>query len=99
MNQVLTQSEVDALLNAVSEGNVEVGQQGAEGGGAGDGGGGNIFGSASGDAEVPPYDLTNQDRVIRGRMPITTSSALKSRSRFWAKNRSASAAWNEGMFV
>jgi hypothetical protein len=36
MNQVLTQSEVDALLSAVAEGNVDVG--GAPGGGAPGGG-------------------------------------------------------------
>jgi flagellar motor switch protein FliM len=67
--QVLSQSEVDALLNAVSEGKVEtapppsaagvdasvVGAQGWVGG--------------IPDSEITPYDLTNQDRVIRGRMP------------------------------
>lgn len=69
MNQVLTQSEVDALLSAVSEGNVDVAAGGgAQGGGGGDAGnmGGDILNN---DAEVTPYDLTNQDRVIRGRMP------------------------------
>lgn len=81
MNQVLTQSEVDALLSAVSEGG---GDDAAAGGGAVDpaaafaagaagdaGGGGGGFGdaSASAEPEVMPYDLTNQDRVIRGRMP------------------------------
>lgn len=67
--QVLSQSEVDALLNAVSEGKVEtappasvssdgspvVGTQGWVGG--------------IPDSEITSYDLTNQDRVIRGRMP------------------------------
>ncbi len=57
MNQALTQSEVDALLSAVAEGSVEVGA-GAQGGAAG-----------AQDATVTNYDLTNQDRVIRGRMP------------------------------
>ncbi len=76
MNQVLTQSEVDALLSAVAEGSVDVGTPAAgapaEGGGdAGgeDAGGGDWGDSGMPDAEVTPYDLTNQDRVIRGRMP------------------------------
>src|SRR4051812_45260959 len=77
MNQVLTQSEVDALLSAVADGSVDVPSQGG-----GSGGGPDISGSGAGmsagggwgdagatDAEVTPYDLTNQDRVIRGRMP------------------------------
>jgi flagellar motor switch protein FliM len=71
MNQVLSQSEVDALLSAVSDGSVDAGAN--QGGGAAPGGaagGGNIFGSSAGEGvEVTPYDLTNQDRVIRGRMP------------------------------
>jgi flagellar motor switch protein FliM len=69
MNQVLTQSEVDALLSAVSEGTVPPpGSPGAEGGGAG---GGSWDQGAGGEdqVEITPYDLTNQDRVIRGRMP------------------------------
>ncbi len=74
MNQVLTQSEVDALLSAVSEGSVETsspagGNSSAGGGGGGGGDLGNLFGSSANDAEITPYDLTNQDRVIRGRMP------------------------------
>ncbi len=68
MNQVLSQSEVDALLSAVADGNVDVGATGGGGGGGGSdtGGGGS---SAPSDPDVVPYDLTNQDRVIRGRMP------------------------------
>ncbi|MDZ4676125.1 MAG: flagellar motor switch protein FliM [Oligoflexia bacterium] len=54
MNQVLSQNEVDALLAAVSEGEV------ATEGGVASGG------VASG---VIVYDLTSQDRIIRGRMP------------------------------
>ncbi len=64
MNQILTQSEVDALLSAVAEGAVE----GTPPGEVGDslGSSGHV---SSNDIEVTPYDLTNQDRVIRGRMP------------------------------
>jgi flagellar motor switch protein FliM len=67
MNQVLTQTEVDALLSAVSEGNVDVGAHGQSGDGGGGGGWGDV--AAVPEPEVTPYDLTNQDRVIRGRMP------------------------------
>ncbi|MBI3542103.1 MAG: flagellar motor switch protein FliM [Deltaproteobacteria bacterium] len=66
MNQVLTQNEVDALLTAVSEGNLDLGGGAAPGGDAGGGGGGV---EAAPEQEVAAYDLTNQDRVIRGRMP------------------------------
>ena len=76
MNQVLTQSEVDALLNAVADGSVDgapgAGAGGGDAGaGGGDAGGGGEFGAGGGESEVEvtPYDLTNQDRVIRGRMP------------------------------
>lgn len=73
MNQVLSQSEVDALLNAVSEGSLEAGAAGAAGGagGTGDGpSGGGVWGAGQApEVEYTPYDLTNQDRVIRGRMP------------------------------
>jgi len=73
MNQVLSQSEVDALLNAVSDGNVDVAGGGAAGGDGGGGDAGAAGGVAGGEGipepEVAPYDLTNQDRVIRGRMP------------------------------
>ncbi len=55
MNQVLSQNEVDALLSAVSDNRVDTPQE------------------ASGDAGlragVVQYDLANQDRIIRGRMP------------------------------
>ena len=53
MDQVLSQNEVDALLNAVSDGRVES----ADGGRGKDGSG------------IVHYDLANQDRIIRGRMP------------------------------
>src|SRR5258708_3445090 len=69
MSQVLTQSEVDALLSAVAEGSVDV--TGAPGEPAAGAVGPSWGDSAptSTDAEVVTYDLTNQDRVIRGRMP------------------------------
>lgn len=67
--QVLSQSEVDALLNAVSEGKVET----APPAGAVDAGtpvvGAAGWAGGIPDSEITPYDLTNQDRVIRGRMP------------------------------
>jgi len=76
MNQVLTQSEVDALLNAVSDGSLETGDPAAAGaaGGGSDGGDEHAASTNTGtttakDVEVTPYNLTNQDRVIRGRMP------------------------------
>lgn len=54
MNQVLSQSEVDALLAAVSEGEIET----SEG-----------TGGVRDDRVVVVYDLTSQDRIIRGRLP------------------------------
>jgi flagellar motor switch protein FliM len=68
--QVLSQSEVDALLNAVSEGKVETAPPTAAA--AGDGSpvvGAQGWVGGIPDSEITPYDLTNQDRVIRGRMP------------------------------
>jgi flagellar motor switch protein FliM len=55
MNSVLSQSEVDALLSAVSDNRIDV-----------DSGQGNDLNA---DAGVVQYDLANQDRIIRGRMP------------------------------
>jgi flagellar motor switch protein FliM len=55
MNQVLSQSEVDALLSAVADNRPD----GAENGGAG----------ADDKSGIMGYDLANQDRIIRGRMP------------------------------
>lgn len=54
MNQVLSQNEVDALLSAVSDNRVDSDE------------GGGDDGLKSG---VVQYDLANQDRIIRGRMP------------------------------
>ncbi|MCB0414878.1 MAG: flagellar motor switch protein FliM [Bdellovibrionales bacterium] len=58
MNQVLSQSEVDALLAAVSDGDIEAGSDAAP---ASSGG--------PDDKVVVVYDLTSQDRIIRGRLP------------------------------
>lgn len=62
MAQVLSQDEVDALLNAVNDGDGDDSPLGAAGGGD--------FDSDESDENIQTYDLTNQDRVIRGRMPI-----------------------------
>jgi flagellar motor switch protein FliM len=61
MSQVLSQSEVDALLAAVSEGEIAT----QEGGAA-------TTGNANAEKDdriVVSYDLTSQDRIIRGRLP------------------------------
>ena len=60
MAQVLSQDEVDALLSAVND----------EGDSAKPEGGGDNFEDDGSQDNIQPYDLTNQDRVIRGRMPI-----------------------------
>lgn len=51
--QVLSQSEVDALLNAVSDGRIDTQESD----------------SRNEETNFVKYDLTNQDRIIRGRMP------------------------------
>jgi flagellar motor switch protein FliM len=62
--QVLSQNEVDALLNAVGDGAVDLGANAPDASGvAADGS------AAESDPNVVVYDLANQDRVIRGRMP------------------------------
>ncbi len=54
MNQILSQDEVDALLTGVTEGDIETrGEDELDEEGGG----------------VVPYDLTSQERIIRGRMP------------------------------
>lgn len=63
MNQVLSQGEVDALLNAVMDPTSAI----PVGGDSGGGGGGSAE-PAPINVNVMPYDLGNQDRVIRGRM-------------------------------
>ncbi len=60
MNQVLSQSEVDALLAAVSDGDVATSDSG---GSSGNGT------TKVDDKKVVSYDLTSQDRIIRGRLP------------------------------
>jgi flagellar motor switch protein FliM len=60
MNQVLSQSEVDALLAAVSDGDVgssEAPKAETQSSGRVD------------ERKVTSYDLTSQDRIIRGRLP------------------------------
>jgi flagellar motor switch protein FliM len=81
MNQVLSQSEVDALLAAVSEADAPSAPasspSSSSGGGSGGGGAGkaqNFAGSSSAnngatEKVVVVYDLTSQDRIIRGRLP------------------------------
>ena len=53
MNQVLSQNEVDALLSAVSDNRVDTEESGAQ----------------ENQQGIVQYDLANQDRIIRGRMP------------------------------
>lgn len=64
MNQVLSQSEVDALLAAVSDGDASAPDtpkaEKSSGGG---------FSAKSDDRKITTYDLTSQDRIIRGRLP------------------------------
>ena len=61
MAQVLSQEEVDALLNAVNYD--DDGDGAAEGGDPKDN-------NIKIEGDIQEYDLTNQDRIIRGRMPI-----------------------------
>jgi flagellar motor switch protein FliM len=56
MNQILSQDEVDALLQGVSGGEIDTS-------------GGNDEEEASGVGGIQAYDLTSQERIIRGRMP------------------------------
>ena len=70
MAQVLSQDEVDALLTAVNDGDSD-----DSGGGGGGGDLDDDFLDGEEDFEeedenIQAYDLTNQDRVIRGRMPV-----------------------------
>jgi flagellar motor switch protein FliM len=70
MNQVLSQSEVDALLAAVSDGDGGGSDSGASSSSSsGGGGGGGGRGQHQEEKVVVSYDLTSQDRIIRGRLP------------------------------
>jgi flagellar motor switch protein FliM len=62
MSQVLSQNEVDALLSAVSEGDFEEEKAPEENAGQ--------EASAAESAEVRSYDLTSQERIFRGKMPM-----------------------------
>ncbi|MFZ8933683.1 MAG: flagellar motor switch protein FliM [Bacteriovoracaceae bacterium] len=61
MAQVLSQDEVDALLNAVNDDETADEIESADI---------DDFDEDEEEENIQPYDLTNQDRVIRGRMPI-----------------------------
>src|SRR5438445_5882599 len=63
MNQVLSQSEVDALLAAVSDGDV-ASPEASKAEGQSSGGVAKVD-----DRKIVSYDLTSQDRIIRGRLP------------------------------
>ena len=65
MSQVLSQSEVDALLAAVSEGEIASADANA-GAGTAAAAAGSV---KKDDRIVVSYDLTSQDRIIRGRLP------------------------------
>ena len=99
MNQVLSQSEVDALLAAVSDGDVATSEapksdsQVMSSGGSGRGD----------DRKIVSYDLTSQDRIIRGRLPqleviyekfmrafrVSLSSALRKIASITLKNNNS----------
>lgn len=64
MSQVLSQNEVDALLAAVSQGEISSGGAAAAPAAAGGG-----AAKAPDNRVVVAYDLTSQDRIIRGRLP------------------------------
>ena len=55
MNQILSQSEVDALLAAVSDGDVPTSESAPK--------------TPEDNRNIINYDLTSQDRIIRGRLP------------------------------
>jgi flagellar motor switch protein FliM len=61
MSEILSQEEVDALLKGVSEGEVETTQPPKE----------------QDPSAVQTYDLTGQEKVIRGRMPTLETTAEK----------------------
>jgi len=60
MSQILSQEEVDALLNGVSEGEIETQQPPTE---------------PDDSLSVQPYDLTAQEKRVKGRMPALETAA------------------------
>src|SRR5436190_21566972 len=56
MSQFLSQEEVNALLRGITEGNVAT-EPGA------------MQEEEAAEGQIRPYDLTSQERIIRGRMP------------------------------
>jgi flagellar motor switch protein FliM len=56
MSQILSQNEVDALLSAVTEGELSAVEQTVE--------------AVDEKAGYRPYDLTSKDRIFRGKMPL-----------------------------
>lgn len=84
MNQVLSQDEIDALLNAVNDSDAPAGAGDGSAGGGGAAGAGqaaaadgslgktsdNVMVQEAVGDNVQSYDITNQDRIIRGRMPM-----------------------------
>lgn len=62
MNQILSQSEVDALLAAVTDGDAKPSD-------SGDGSNNGNVNVSEDNRNIVSYDLTSQDRIIRGRLP------------------------------
>lgn len=65
MNQILSQSEVDALLAAVTDGDIKP----AGSGGDANANMGEVKQAKEDQRNIVSYDLTSQDRIIRGRLP------------------------------
>ncbi len=62
MNQILSQSEVDALLAAVTDGDIKVPDAGSQTNAQ-------VKTIKEDNRNIISYDLTSQDRIIRGRLP------------------------------
>lgn len=71
MASPLDPSEIEALMQAIQEGQVPPDSGAADPGAAGAGAGAGPSAKAAG--PVVPYDLTSQDRIIRGQMPTLDS--------------------------
>jgi len=67
MSQILSQEEVDTLLNGVSEGAIETEQPPKE---------------QDGSSSVRAYDLIGQERIVKGRMPALETTAERFARRF-----------------